>query len=153
MNRQSSSQRDPAAVIERLVRATNDHDLEALVECFDDAYINETPAHPQRGFRGREQVRRNWTEIFAAVPDIRAHVSRTAVDGDAVWTEWEMSGTRRDGAIFLMRGVIIFSITEDAVASARFYLEPVEQTSGDVDAAVGRMVGSQSAAARRIDES
>jgi ketosteroid isomerase-like protein len=149
MNEQTSSREEPASVLERLVQATNNHDLEALVACFDDAYINETPAHPQRGFHGREQVRRNWTEIFAAVPDIRARVRRTAVDGETVWTEWEMSGTRRDGDAFLMRGVIIFSVAEGAVASARFYLEPVEQTSGDVNTAVRGVVGIESAAALR----
>jgi SnoaL-like domain len=59
-----------------------------------------------RTSRGNPQIGRNWTRIFAAVPDIRARVLRIAVDGDTVWTEWEMSGTRRDGAAFLMRGVV-----------------------------------------------
>jgi ketosteroid isomerase-like protein len=61
--------------------AVNDHDLDALVACFAPDYVNETPARPQRGFRGREQVRRNWTQIFAGVPDIRAAVPRYATDG------------------------------------------------------------------------
>ncbi|HZJ51557.1 MAG TPA: nuclear transport factor 2 family protein [Actinomycetota bacterium] len=142
------AERDPAAVIDRLVHATNEHDLDALVGCFDDGYANEAPAHPQRGFRGSEQVRRNWTRIFSTVPDIRAQVLRRTVDGDTVWTEWEMSGTRRDGTAFLMRGVIIFGVVEATVTSARFYLEPVEDTSGDVNAAVNRAVGSSTAGAR-----
>lgn len=59
-----------------------------------------------------------------------------------------MSGTRRDGTAFLMRGVIIFGVVEATVTSARFYLEPVEDTSGDVNAAVNRAVGSSTAGAR-----
>ena len=57
-------------VIDRLIQATNEHDLEGIVGCFAADYRNETPAHPARGFVGRDQVRRNWTQILAAVPDI-----------------------------------------------------------------------------------
>lgn len=132
-------------VIDRLVQAMNDHDLEVLVACFDESYVNETPAHPQRGFRGNEQVRRNWTQILAAVPDLRARVLRTAVDGDTVWTEWDMSGVRRDGAPFQMAGVAIFGVDDPMITSARFYLEPVEHTSGDVDASVSGLLGDANA--------
>jgi ketosteroid isomerase-like protein len=127
---------DALEVVNRVLSATNEHDLDALVECFAPDYVNETPAHPRRGFVGRDQVRRNWTSIFAGVPDIRARVIASAVDGDTVWTEWEMSGTRRDGAPHAMAGVIIFAVEDGRVASVRFYLEPVEVASGDVNAAV-----------------
>ena len=43
---------DAQDMVDRLVQATNDHDLEALVDCFAVDYVNETPAHPARGFRG-----------------------------------------------------------------------------------------------------
>lgn len=128
--------------MERLVAAVNAHDLDALVSCFADDYLNDTPAHPQRGFRGNDQVRRNWTQIFAGVPDIRASVPRTAVDGDTLWTEWELSGTRTDGAAFLLRGVVIFAVRGPEITSARFYLEPVEDTSGDVTAHTRRVAGT-----------
>ena len=59
-----------------------------------------------------------------------------------MWTEWDISGTRPDGTAFLMRGVVIFGVAEDAIASARFYLEPVEETSGDVNAHTRRVVGA-----------
>ena len=86
----------PAGLIERLCRAVNEHDLEALTDCFALDYHNETPAHPARGFEGRSQVRRNWEQIFAAVPDITAEV-RLIADQETVWSEWEMRGTRPDG--------------------------------------------------------
>jgi hypothetical protein len=127
-------------VVTRLVSATNDHDIDALVGCFSDEYVNETPAHPQRGFRGREQVRSNWTSIFAGVPDITARVVASTADGGTAWTEWEMIGTRRDGTPHAMAGVIIFCVSEGQITSARFYLEPVELAGGDVNAAVERAV-------------
>jgi ketosteroid isomerase-like protein len=133
---------DTAAVVERMVAAINAHDLDAMMACVADDYVNEWPAHPQRSFRGSEQVRRNWSQIFAGVPDLRARLPRIAVDGDTVWTEWDMSGTRRDGAAFLMRGVMIFGVAGGRLAWVRFYLEPVEETSGDVNAFTPRVAGT-----------
>src|SRR4051794_27230165 len=96
------------SLLARLERATNAHDVNEVEACFAVGYRNETPAHPERGFTGREQVRRNWEQIFAAIPDITAKVLRSAVNGDEVWSEWEHRGTRQDGSVHLMRGVIIF---------------------------------------------
>lgn len=130
-----------SAVIDRLAQAVNRHDLEGLVSCFADDYVNETPVHPRRGFIGNDQVRTNWTQIFAGVPNIEAAVLRRAESDDRVWTEWEMSGTRsEDHGLFLMRGVVIFGIRGDVISSARFYLEQVEEAGGDVDAHTRRVV-------------
>jgi len=130
----------PADLVDRLVEATNAHDLDAIVACFGDDYRNETPVHPLRGFEGSGQVRKNWEQIFSWVPDIRATVLASAVDGDDVWSEWEMCGTRKDGSAHLMRGVIIFTVRGDVVRRARFYLEPVEDGTGDVNVAVQQQV-------------
>ena len=132
----------PPPVIDRLLAAINAHELEAMVSCFAEDYTNETPVHPPRGFRGQEQVRTNWSQIFAAVPNIQARVVRRSVDGDTLWTEWDIAGDRADGGRFLMRGVVIFGIADDTIASARFYLEPVEDASGDVDAHTRRVTGT-----------
>src|SRR5215213_6183432 len=110
--------------VDRLRRAVDAHDLEALVDCFGVDYRNETPAHPGRGFTGREQVRANWQRIFIGVPDVTAEVLRTAVDG----------------ARHLMRGVIIFGVADGRAAWARFYLEPADPREGGVDAAVSTLL-------------
>jgi len=136
---------DPSAVVQRLRAVTNAHDLDAIVACFASEYRNETPAHPARSFVGNEQVRRNWTQILAAIPDISTEILASAVSGTMVWTEWEHRGTRRDGTAHLMRGVIVFDIAGGLIASARFFLEPVEEASGDVDAAVQRQVSTGTA--------
>ncbi len=131
---------NPLEVIERLARVTSEHDLAAIVACFAEDYLNQTPAHPLRGFRGRDQVRRNWGQILGGVPDLEAAVLATVVDGGTVWSEWLMSGTRRDGAEHEMRGVIIFEIEDGLIRVARFYLEGVDRDSGTVDDAVSRAV-------------
>lgn len=131
---------DPRVMTGRLLAATNAHDIDALVACFDRDYANETPTHPARGFIGQAQVRRNWEQIFAAVPDLRAELLAAAVDGADVWTEWEMQGTRGDGSDHQMRGVVVFTVANGVATRGRFYLEPVEATSGTVDDAVRRQV-------------
>jgi ketosteroid isomerase-like protein len=140
-----SATRDPRALLERLLPAVNDHDLEALAACFATDYVNVNPSHPLRDFQGAEQVRRNWSHIFAEVPDIHARVLRSAVDGDTLWTEWEMSGARLDGGAVDLRGVFIYGVADGQATWARMFLEPVEQASGDIDAAVRRDVGDTSA--------
>jgi steroid delta-isomerase-like uncharacterized protein len=129
------------ALADRLRDAVNSHDLDAMSRCFAGDFVNETPVHPARSFRGRDQVRKNWAQIFAAVPDLEADMVGFAIQDAAVWTEWEMRGTRLDGAQHLMRGVSIFEVVDGAFASVRFYLEPVEQTGAGVDAAVQSALG------------
>ncbi len=123
-----------------LQEATNAHDLDALVDCFDLAYRNEAPAHPSRDFQGREQVHANWRQIFAFVPDVHASVVGWTAEGCEVWSEWEMSGTRLDGTRHLMRGVIIFGVQDGRATWARFHLEPVDEASTSVDDAVSTQV-------------
>jgi ketosteroid isomerase-like protein len=131
---------EAAQALQRLLEATNAHDVDAITNCFAPDYRNETPTHPARGFAGKEQVRRNWTQILAAIPDLSAVVIASAVSGDTVWSEWEHRGTRPDGSVHLMRGVIVFTVADGLIASARFFLEPVDEAAGDVDAAVHQQV-------------
>ena len=133
------------SVLGRLVQATNAHDIDAIVACFGSGYRNDTPAHPGRSFVGREQVRRNWEQILGFVPDMHAEVLRLSAQDAVVWSEWEQRGTRRDGTAHLMRGVIIFGVEDDAIAWARFYLEPVQQGGGNVDDAVRAQVARTAA--------
>jgi ketosteroid isomerase-like protein len=144
---ESDDPTEPAELVQRLARSTNEHDLEALVACFAPGYRNETPAHPSRGFVGRDQVRRNWEQIFAFVPDLSAELLTFAVSGDTVWSEWEHRGTRCDGSPHLMRGVVILRVSDSMATHARFYLEPVDDDA-DIDTAVRRHVGADSSASQ-----
>lgn len=136
-------------ILSELVAATNAHDLDALVACFAPDYVNETPAHPSRSFTGSEQVRRNWARLFDAIPDLRAEVRQSAVTGGVAWTEWELSGTRRDGTEHLMRGVMIFTAVDGLFSSVRFYMEPVGRADGDIDDAIARAAGASPVSFRK----
>jgi hypothetical protein len=131
------------SVVERLTAAMNAHDIEAFVACFAEDYDSEQPAHPDRAFRGRESVRANWSAIFAGVPDFRAKLLRTTVDGETVWSEWRWRGMQTSGDALDMAGVIVFGVRADRIAWARLYVEPVERGGAGIDAAVRDMSGAE----------
>jgi len=112
-----------------------------MVRCFAPDFVNETPVHPARSFKGNDQVRKNWAQIFGGVPNLQADMVASATSEDTVWTEWEMRGTRVDGSAHLMRGVSIFKVDDGVFTSVRFYLEPVEQGGFGIDAAVQSGLG------------
>ena len=107
-------------------KAISTHDLEALVSCFTEDYRCDMPTQPARGFVGQEVVRKNWAGLFARVPDIEARVLRFVQDGDVIWSEWEMAGTTVEGALHLVRGVVIVRTEGDRASQANFYLDPVD---------------------------
>ena len=130
-------------VIGRLTSAMNAHDLDAFVDCFDPDYDSEQPAHPDRHFTGREQVRQNWSAMFAGLPDFHAEVLRATGDDDTAWVEWHWTGTRGDGSSLNARGACIFGIRDHRVAWGRLYMEDVQDGPG-IDAAVASLATPKS---------
>ena len=123
-----------AKVMNRLLEAMNAHDVDAFVACLNPDYRSEQPAHPGRAFDGAEKVRENWTNVFAGVNDFHAEllVSATTDDGVEIG-EWWWRGTHLDGEPFSMRGVTVMGTVDDRIAWGRLYMEPVEETGGDID--------------------
>ena len=117
---------DQRMLIERLVAAQNAHDVDAFVACFAPDYRSEQPLHPDRAFTGTDQVRKNWTAIFAGVPDFTAALLASALEGDTVW----------DGSLLLSRGPMIFTLRDGKIAAGRLYVEPVQEGGQGIDAAV-----------------
>jgi hypothetical protein len=122
------------SVIERMHAAYNRHDLEAFLGCFDQNYQSEQPVHPNRGFGGREQVRKNWSAIFESFSDFEAELLRHTSDGETVWSEWHWTATGLN-----MAGVILLGVEEDRIVWGRVYMEPVEEDGENIDEAVQRM--------------
>jgi ketosteroid isomerase-like protein len=126
-------------ILERLTEAQNSHDAENFASCFTDDYRSEQPAHPGRAFSGRAQVLENWSSVFAGVPDFHAELLASCSAGDVEWGEVDWRGHHTDGSTFAMRGIIIATIREGRIAAARLYVEPVEHTGSDIDAAVEKL--------------
>lgn len=100
----------------RLWDAMNGRDLEAFLDCFHEDYRSEQPVHPGRGFGGRDQVRANWSAIFAGVDDFAADLVSHCQDDRQEWAEWRWTGTRPDGSILDMAGVIIVGVRDGRIA-------------------------------------
>ena len=124
---------------ERLRDAVNAHDAPRMAALFAEDYRSASPAHPGRAFVGRAQVLANWSSVFAGVPDFAAELVAPSVDGETEWGEWQWSGRHADGSPFAMRGVIIVTVRDELVAAGRLYMEPVDLSGEDIDAAVEQL--------------
>jgi hypothetical protein len=127
------------SVPERMQQALNAHDLDAFVDLFSPDYRSDQPAHPDRQFTGREQVRENWGGTFQEVPDFHANLLRSAVSHDTVWSEWEWYGTRKDESRLEMSGVVLMGVSAGQISWARLYMEFVERGGAGIREAVRRM--------------
>ncbi|MEU1972931.1 nuclear transport factor 2 family protein [Microbacterium sp. NPDC019599] len=125
-----------ASMLERLRQAMNEHDAEQMASLFAIDYESSQPAHPARGFSGRDQVLTNWTAVFQGVPDFTAELLAVAIDGEAEWGEWDWRGRYSDGSPFAMRGVVILLADNGLIVRMRLYLEPVDGGDDDISAAV-----------------
>ena len=134
---------DAGDFFERLVTAQNAHDIDAFVSCFAPDYSSEQPAHPDRAFVGSDQVRKNWTAMFAGVPDFHAELLDSATDGSTAWGEFEWRGTKTDGAPLHARGVIIGTVRDGRLAAARLYMEDAEEAGRGIEAAVQGLTGKR----------
>ena len=126
--------------IARLQAAVNRHDADGMAACMAPDYRSKQPAHPNRGFGGPEQVATNWSQLFAAVPDLTVEVIAHTTDGRTTWTEWDTRGHYRDGSVFATRGVILFGLNDEGlIAWGRFYMEVVEQDGAAIDETVQQL--------------
>jgi ketosteroid isomerase-like protein len=87
---------------------------------------------------GSAKVRENFAALFRDIPDLRAELMRSVADGDIVWIEWRMYGTRRDGTPLEFAGVNLFGVLRGQFAWGRIYTELVRD-SGGIDAQIERM--------------
>jgi ketosteroid isomerase-like protein len=130
-------------ILNRLAGAINAHDLDAFVALFHADFESIHPAHPARTFRGREQVRKNWSAIFAGIRDLEADVVDAATSAGCVWSEWRWHGKRAaDGAPFEMRGVTRLEVRDESILRGWFFMEPLDRAPARVDVAIRDQVGS-----------
>lgn len=115
------------SVLLRMEAAINTHDIDAFVNCFAPDFVGEHPVHPERNLIGAEQVRKNWTALFAYVPDIQAELITHTIADELGWSEWHWQGNHTNGTKLDMRGVVVVGLRESEIAWARLYMEPLAQ--------------------------
>jgi len=130
-----------SAIINKLVRAANAHDLDAMAALLHPDYRSLQPAHPARAFVGRSQFRANWEAMFAGIPDFRAELGRVVQDRDTAWCEWAWFGMRTDKRSFEVRGVVLCEIRDGLIATGTLFMEEVESEAVGIEQAVQKLSG------------
>jgi ketosteroid isomerase-like protein len=134
---------DPREVASRWTQAVTAHDLEAAVGCFAPDYRDEAPARRGESVQGQGKVRKDFAALFQDIPDLRADLIGSVRDGDTVWMEWRMYGTRREGTAFEFAGVNIFGVHDEQFVWGRIYTELVREAGG-IEAQSRRMTQGDS---------
>lgn len=106
--------------------------------CFAPDDHDEAPARRGEVVQGQEKVRENVAALFRDMPDLRADLLRSVEDGDTVWVEWRLYGTRADGSPMEFVGINLFGVQDEQFAWGRIYTELVRDAGG-IDAQIARM--------------
>src|SRR5437764_13142180 len=93
------------ATISKLRDAMNAHDTERMAKLFVPEFRSDQPAHPNRGYVGRDTTAAIWGDLFRTVPDLTSEVVAEVSDGATVWAEWHGRGHHAAGSLVAMRGV------------------------------------------------
>lgn len=132
---------DPRHVARRWVDALSAHDLSAAAACFAEDYHDTAPARPGEEVHGRDRVRQNFAALFDGVPNLQAEILQSVADGNIVWMEWRMWGTRADGTTLNFVGVNLFCVEGDRFTWGRIYTDLVGPR-GDIDTQIERMTSA-----------
>ncbi|MBD3887521.1 nuclear transport factor 2 family protein [Phormidium tenue FACHB-886] len=127
MNTKTTSIQNTFSVLLKMEAAINAHDIDTFVNGFSPDFVGEQPVHPERNFTGAEQVRKNWTALFAQVPDIQAKLITHTISDELGWSEWHWQGNHTNGTELDMRGVVVVGLRENAIAWARLCMEQLAQ--------------------------
>lgn len=122
----SQMEKETIHVINKLHKAMNEHNLNAMLDCVDSGYISEQPFHPELNFSGREHMKENWTWILENCPDFSSSLNRYSISNDTIWAEWQWTGTNKDSSYFNMLGVTIFKVEGGRITHGRLFMESVK---------------------------
>ena len=118
------------AVLERVLDGFNRHDLDAILSCFAEDCVFESPRGPDpwgRRFEGRAQVREGLAARFAGIPDVHYGDGVHFVSDDRGASEWTLTGTTLDGARLELRGCDLWTFRGDEIVRKDSYWKIVEQ--------------------------
>ncbi|TCK22028.1 nuclear transport factor 2 family protein [Pseudonocardia endophytica] len=114
-----------------IMKAFNTHDLDAIMEFFDDDCTFETSKGPEpHGQRlvGKQAVRDGLAARFEAIPDVQYDADRHwfSADGDRAVSEWLVHGTTTGGVTIAARGCDLWEFRGEKIARKDSYWKIVE---------------------------
>jgi steroid delta-isomerase-like uncharacterized protein len=105
--------------LEALLDAFNAHDLDAIMSCFTEDCVFDTPAGQR--LVGTEQVRAGFQARFDGIPDIHYGDERHWTSGDRGVSEWTIRGTRATGEPIEVRGCDLFEFRDGKISRKDSY--------------------------------
>ncbi|NNE97507.1 MAG: SnoaL-like domain-containing protein [Pyrinomonadaceae bacterium] len=119
---------DSKRLLQNWIDAFNAHDIEALVECYDEDAINFQVATGQPVI-GIVKIREDFESFFAAFPDTYAKVENLIGDNDWAAWEWlgggkfagEFLGAKPTGQTYQLRGCGFFQYEDEKIILQRGY--------------------------------
>jgi steroid delta-isomerase-like uncharacterized protein len=118
----------PLSVLDRWITAFNRHDLDDLIDCYDEHAINHQVAAGDP-VHGREAIRTDMAALFEAFPDVWAKAENLMEYGS--WAAWEwvgggtlsgpFFGAEPTGRSYELRGCGFFRVIDGRIQLQRGY--------------------------------
>jgi taurine dehydrogenase small subunit len=118
------------AVLERVLDGFNRHDLDAIMACFVEDCVFESPRGRDpwgRRFVGRDEVRAGLGTRFETIPDVHYEGAGDFVSGDRGVSEWTLTGTTVDGERLEVRGCDLWTFRGDEIVCKNSFWKIVER--------------------------
>jgi ketosteroid isomerase-like protein len=128
------SQNKPSATVtvetlKQFLQAFNRHDLDAVMNFFDDDCTLEMPRGPEawgQRFIGKADVRKALASRFQGIPDVHYGEDRHWVAGDRGVSEWTLSGTTKAGQHLNVRGCDLLEFRNGKIIRKNSFWKIVE---------------------------
>lgn len=104
--------------------AFNAHDTRAIMSHMTEDCVFEASAGPDVNgevFRGQEQVKHAFENVFATFPDAKWSTPKHFITGDRGFTEWVFTGTKKDGTKVEVTGCDLFTFENGKIAIKNSY--------------------------------
>jgi ketosteroid isomerase-like protein len=111
-------------VLEAVVDAFNDHDLERIMEFFADDCVLEMPRGPSpfgARYVGKDNVRQGLAGRFAGLPNVHYGNPSHFVDGNTGITKWTVTGTTPAGVQVEANGCDFYTFRDGKITKKDSY--------------------------------
>ena len=116
--------------LKAFLAAFNAHDLDAIMEFFDDACELETPRGPDpwgTRYVGKAAVRESLAARFTGIPDVHYGDDAHWVAGDRGVSTWLLTGTSTTGERIRVHGVDLLQFRSGKIVKKDSYWKIVQK--------------------------
>jgi ketosteroid isomerase-like protein len=116
-------------VLQAVVDAFNDHDLDRIMGFFADDCVLEMPRGPSpfgSRYVGKQNVRQGLAGRFTGLPNVHYGNPSHFVDGSTGITKWTVTGTTPAGAQIEANGCDFYTFQEGKITKKDSYWKIVE---------------------------